>query len=39
MAVLKKAGVLDEFDAWTAEDDLDAAIKRIQASPRFRTPS
>ena len=37
MAVLKNAGVLDEFDAWTADDDLDAALKKIAASPKFRT--
>ena len=32
MAVLKKAEVLDEFDAWTTEDDLPAALKRIAAA-------
>jgi hypothetical protein len=41
MAVLKKTGALDEFDAWTAADDLDAMLKKIAANPKFvaRSPS
>lgn len=36
LRVLKTAGVLEEFDAWTAEDDLDAALAKVAASPALK---
>jgi SulP family sulfate permease len=37
LAVLKRSGVLEEFDAWTAENGLDAALKKVAASAALNT--
>jgi SulP family sulfate permease len=39
LRALKNAGVLDEFDAWTAEDDLAKALKAIEKSFALRKPA
>ncbi len=36
LRVLKSSGVLGEFDAWTAEDDLAQALKSIEKSSALR---
>ncbi len=36
LAVLKEAEVLEEFDAWTARDDLDAALSLVAGSAALR---
>lgn len=36
LAVIRNAGVLDEFDAWTAEDDFDAALRLARESPALK---
>jgi len=39
LAVIRKAGVLEEFDAWTADDDFAAALKLVSSSPALRKPA
>ncbi|MBI4060795.1 MAG: sulfate permease [Elusimicrobia bacterium] len=38
LRVLRSSGILDEFDAWTEDDDLSAALKRIEKSSAMRVP-
>jgi SulP family sulfate permease len=36
LAVIRRAGCLDEFDAWTEEDDLAAALAAVENSPALK---
>lgn len=38
LSVLKAAGVLEEFDAWTAKDDLPAALALVAGSAALKKP-
>jgi SulP family sulfate permease len=37
LAVLRKSGALGDFDAWTTEIDLAAALRKIADSPKLKT--